>query len=254
MNDKITIFDFDDTYDLQDFYKNSQFKRVDLTNIHGVFGYCDNETLKRLKNIILKEDTSGINFLGSGNYHYMTYLLMQKVDKPFTLVLFDHHTDMMNSLFGNLMSCGCWVKRALDENKMLKKVIIIGVEKKLIDNIDEKYRNRVFCYSEEDIKHNILWTSFLKDKIDKPIYISIDKDVIGKDEAKTNWQQGILTLEELREIFDFLVDNGEVISVDVCGECSSRDEIVANFYSDSIINSEANKEIIEMVEEESIVN
>ena len=178
---------------------------------------------------------------------------MQKVDRPFILVLFDHHTDMMNSLFGGLMSCGCWVKHALDENEMMKKVLIIGTDKKLVDNIDEKYRDRVFCYSEEDIKQNISWTSFLKDKIDEPLYISIDKDVIDKDEVKTNWDQGILTLEELRGIFHFLVDKEEVIAVDVCGECSSRDEIAEGLCSDSMLNSEANKKIVEMVEEESIL-
>lgn len=249
MEDKITVFDFDGTYKDQDFYKNDNYNYINLSYMSGVNGYCDDESLKELEKIISNTDTAGINFLGSGNYHYMTYVLMQKIDKPFTLILFDHHTDMKPSMFEGLLSCGCWVKRALDENKYLKQVIIIGASEKLVDSIEDKYKDRVFCYSEQDIEHDLSWTSFLKKTIRYPIYISVDKDVIDNYEVKTNWDQGSLTLKEMIEIFEYLKNNNEVIGIDVCGECSSYEEIAAEYIKDSKINNEANKRIEQAAEE-----
>ncbi|MGI9861426.1 hypothetical protein SDD30_08590 [Moorella naiadis] len=67
----------------------------------------------------------GIFFLGSGDYHYVAYLLLQHITRPFTLVLFDNHADLLPAPASDLLACGSWVNRAL-ELPNLKKALIIG--------------------------------------------------------------------------------------------------------------------------------
>ena len=58
-----------------------------------------------------------------------------------------------------------------------------------------------------------------------PAYISVDKDVLSKDVIMTNWDQGDMTLEELMKALNFLKDHcgDNIVSVDVCGECTMDD-------------------------------
>ena len=47
-----------------------------------------------IKRALNRRKNKGITFIGSGNYHYVSHLLLEEINKPFTLILFDHHTDM----------------------------------------------------------------------------------------------------------------------------------------------------------------
>ena len=48
----------------------------------------------------------GIHFLDSGNYHYVTKLWLDQVKEPFDLLVLDHHTDLQQPMFGDILSCG----------------------------------------------------------------------------------------------------------------------------------------------------
>ena len=74
----------------------------------------------------------GVHFIDSGNYHYLTKFWTDKLETPFSLIVFDHHPDMQPPLFDNILSCGSWVKDILDHNNNCKKVIIVGASDKLI--------------------------------------------------------------------------------------------------------------------------
>ena len=71
----------------------------------------------------------GIHFLDSGNYHYLSKFWLEKVQQPFSLILFDHHTDMQPSAFFGLLSCGSWVKEVLETNPYVKEVCVVGPPK-----------------------------------------------------------------------------------------------------------------------------
>ena len=86
--------------------------------------------------------------------------ILEKIKKPFVLVLFDHHTDMQPSYFEELMSCGCWVKKTLDDNEYIEKVVLIGNKEELINSVEEKYKSKIICFSEEYIKDNYKWEEF----------------------------------------------------------------------------------------------
>ncbi|BBF43354.1 arginase [Lachnospiraceae bacterium KM106-2] len=237
MGKQITVFNFDHVYEQERFYKESSYQWIDLTDLTGVNGYLDEASMKEIRERMRQKERTYLNFIDSGNYHYMTYLLMEQIESDFTLVLFDHHTDMMPSRFGNLMSCGCWVKRALDENPYLKQVIIIGVSDSLLDTMEKQYKQRVSLFPQSEIERDDFWREKMIKQIEYPVYISVDKDVFDEEEAKTNWDQGSLTLRQLKLALNEIHNKKAIIGVDVCGESSTA----------SKINDRANADILHMI-------
>jgi len=246
--EEICILNFNNTYKNQDFYKNKNYEIVDLSDLKNVSRYCDEKSLEMIRKRLSKFYHSKIKFTDSGNYHYVTYLLLEKIKQPFILVLFDHHTDMQPSFFKELMSCGCWVKKALDENQYIQRVIIIGAREKQINLIEEKYRDKIICFSDEFIEEKHNWEAFSQKHIHFPIYISIDKDIINPKEAKTDWDQGNLTLNELKEIYMGICKENEIIGIDICGDSSRDNKLLLNNYNK--VNNKSNKEILNIIEEE----
>ena len=53
----------------------------------------------------------------------------------------------------------------------------------------------------------------------EPVYLSIDKDVLAPTVVQTNWDQGVMTLEDLEQGIDLI--RNLVIASDVTGEVSS---------------------------------
>ena len=51
-----------------------------------------------------------------------------------------------------------------------------------------------------------------------PIYVSVDKDVLSKECASTNWDQGNLASDFLVDAIACLISRYRVIGMDVCGE------------------------------------
>ena len=136
------------------------FGGVDFSDLKSVSRYCDEKSLDVIRKRLEKFVDIKIKFIDSGNYHYISYLILEKITKPFTLVLFDHHTDMQPSYFEELMSCGCWVKKTLDDNKYIEKVIIIGADENLINSIEEKYREKIICFSEDFIREKFFDSTY----------------------------------------------------------------------------------------------
>lgn len=189
--------------------------------------------------------------MDTGNYHYITYLLLDQIKEDFSLILFDHHPDMKPSAFGDLLSCGNWLKKALDQIPYLKEVILIGVSKELVDSIEDKYLERVVIYNEQLVADHYEWVEFAMSNIHYPIYISIDKDVIDEKEVETNWDQGHLALGQLEYAYHKLITKFKVIGVDVCGECA---DYMGQFRGENRkdineINNMANYRILNMIEQ-----
>ncbi|HHW45216.1 MAG TPA: arginase family protein [Desulfotomaculum sp.] len=119
----ITLLNFDDTLTVQEELCRFLHSQVDLRDLRGTRLFCNRAALREIARRI--RGRKGIFFLGSGDYHYVSYLLMQSVDSPFTLVLFDNHADLSPSPAGDLLSCSSWVARAL-RLPNLKRALIIG--------------------------------------------------------------------------------------------------------------------------------
>ena len=145
------------------------------------------------------------------------------IKEPFTLVLIDHHTDMQDaSLGGDILSCGNWAKKVLQENPYLQRLVLIGQEKKALDKLQSGARQQETDGKLVEISYEELKNGKAHEKIKKlpdevPVYISIDKDVLDEKYAVTNWDQGKMSMGMLEQILKTLVTEYDVIGVDICG-------------------------------------
>lgn len=129
---KIVIMNFSNVYTEETFYKNEHIEWIDCTDIKGSDCFCDEEASATISRKIQHLQPQGIHFIDSGNYHYISKFFTDKIQEDFILVVFDHHPDMQPSLFDELLTCGSWVKAALDTNRHLKKVLLIGTSDDLL--------------------------------------------------------------------------------------------------------------------------
>ena len=218
MEPSINILNFDNVYLSQTFHRGAKAAWVDLTDLKNVSRLCELSALKTIE-IRLRKAHYLVSFVGNGNYHYVTLLFLRRLQVPFTLVLFDHHTDMIISPSESLISCGSWVTRAIRTLPLLKKVILVGTADELVKEIPPFFRNKVTVFTQEQAR-KLPW---LKHSIGasiptKAIYVSVDKDVLSQREVVTNWDQGQMTLTQLLEILYYLGSVKNVLGIDVCGE------------------------------------
>lgn len=250
MKNSVNILNFDQTYQVQTYYEKTDYKWIDLSDIRNTNCYCEKKSLISIYDRLKKSKKSRITFIGSGNYHYVTYLLLADVQSPFTLVLFDHHTDMFKSPYDTLISCGSWVLNALETLPMLKKIIIVGTSDDLVESIPPYYNKRLSVFSKEQTEQTVGLNKYINSAIlTENVYISIDKDVLMESEAVTNWNQGNMKLTQLLNLIDNISTNKKICGIDVCGEYFNNP--TTSFYKESFeaiqINNKANLTILNTI-------
>lgn len=217
-------------YRPQNFYKNACVE-IDCTDIAGTRCYCD-ETAKDTLRLRIKDmPAEELHFLDSGNYHYLSLLWLEKIKEPFSLVLFDNHPDMQTPSFGEITSCGGWVKEALETNPYLQTVYIVGANEALLKEAEEKARvvigAETLKKSKADAKGN-------------PLYLSFDKDVLRQEDARCDWDQGKMSLSEAMSLLSEIARNHRILGMDVCGE-ESDPRCAADDTAATIINDKTNR-------------
>ena len=205
--------------------KQTQVIWLDGKQISGTDCYCDDEAAAALRKQIDDagiKNAEGIHFFDNGNYHYMSKIWTDMVQEPFSLIVFDHHPDMHPPRFGDILSCGGWVKKVLDENKFIDNVVIIGVADHLVDEIREEIASHPSGAHIDKVsfipESEIISLSSLVSRLSSNLYISIDKDALSPAYAATNWDQGSLRLEHMKSIISEIAKDHRVIGVDICGE------------------------------------
>lgn len=241
----VSVLNFSGVYERQSFYKDRDCEWIECSDLSGVNGFCDETSMEEIDARISGLE-GWIHFIDGGNFHYLSYLLMKHIREPFTLVVFDHHTDMKPSMFAGLLSCGCWIKEALDALPFLKNVVLIGVADSLADTAEPDYAGRVRIISESMAEAGDTWLGILEAEASEAVYLSIDKDAFGREEVVTDWDQGTMTLELLERAYRIL-DSRRILGVDICGE-ADRDEFFSGQMSASDEqNDAANRRILRML-------
>lgn len=243
----IDIINFDNSYLAQDFYKELNYRIIDLSKLKGVTYFCDRSTLNEIRTRVKELEIGNFKYFGSGNYHYMTYLILEKIKEPFSLILLDHHVEMLDSSYEDLISCGSWLLNVLEDNKYLKEVFLIGINSKYIEIIPKKYlkEKNIVLITEEEIKKNKDYLKKLRPRYNS--YITIDKDVFKKDIARTNWDQGSMDLYNFKLIINSI--NTRILGVDICGEDDPKNQDIFNRNRLLSIekNNKINNEIIKIL-------
>lgn len=216
LNTGITIINFDETYLAQTKLQNYSHDTIDFQQMEHVNLFCEEEPSMIVEKRLQKRRQRGITFIGSGNYHYVSYLLLKEMTKPFTLVLFDNHPDLGTgkNQENKMLSCGSWVYHALKKNPLLQQVVIIGPTV-ILANHSTYPRTVIFPF---DGVHHYSLKSILSAIPTDNVYISIDKDVLNTANALTNWDQGIMDIETLTHFLRYILKNKQANGVDICGE------------------------------------
>lgn len=175
-------------------------KIIDLRALTQVKYLCSYDKLEEIGKVVSSE--KGIKFLGKSDFHYLTYLFVRNIKANFNFIVIDHHVDFKNT-FNGYISCGSWLRDVL-KLPLVEKIFLITS-----DNNTTEVPNKLIIVNKFSILEDIIKRL--------PIYISIDKDILGKEYLNTNWEQGNMDLDEFLNLLNFL-SHFNVIGVDVCGE------------------------------------
>lgn len=100
---------------------------------------------------------------------------------------------------------------------------------------------RVVGIHEEELKVRGCISRYMEDS-GLPLYISLDKDILNRSCAVTNWDQGEAQLEDVLACIKEAASCRSIIGVDVCGEDPEDPE--QEGIRASQINQNTNREII----------
>ena len=278
----IIICNFSSVYGNQPFMeglrRSGEATWIDLSGVSGTDCYCDDEAEASIRTKMADagiKTAQGIHFIDNGNYHYMSKLWTDQIAEPFSLVVFDHHPDMQEPRFGDILSCGGWVKKVLEENKFIDNIVIIGVA----DHLVEEFKSEIASQpadARNDLQHKVTfireselyqipgqarndaiastvqtsWRPWSRHLESASLYISIDKDALSLDHAATNWDQGSLSLEHMKAIISSLAHKHNIIGIDICGE-RARDFAGDEHHTvqeADVLNDRINRELVEFLQ------
>lgn len=220
--------------------------RVDLSAWQEEVRFgCTLRTLARLERAIEGSlpDSNRAIFLGSGDYHHVSHLLirrLRRLQQPLQVVVLDNHPDNMRYPFG--IHCGSWVWH-VSRLPFVTCVHVLGITSSDVEighAMESHLRNlrsgrvRYWC-----VGRNLAWmrafgigrnasfssVSAMLDAFaadlhggNEGIYLSLDKDVLSPEDARTNWDQGVMRMEEMLATVALL--RGRIVATDVTGEVS----------------------------------
>lgn len=198
-------------------------------------------------------DAPEIFLLGSGDYHHLTAALLERRGEPLTVVHFDNHPDWAWTF--PRRHCGSWVNAALGMPQVVR-VVTIGCCSDDLERPDRAGANmRALASGRLEIHpwrrsptrlphqapplpgHRIeggrlVWRNLAEEDWDVAmariiatiptgcVWLTIDKDVLGPEEAATNWDQGSLPLGLLESAITRLANERRIVGVDLCGDYS----------------------------------
>ncbi len=261
LNNKVRILNFDNSVVRQnDFVVRFHPSVVDLQKIapHARL-WLNRRTEKEIKNLFCLELKNAITFLGSGDFHHISSLLVDQFTDPVSVIVLDNHPDW--DTLPPKTGCGSWISRILKKPNV-QQVILLGIScddistfniqtgnlAGLKDNRLEIYpyvhvatrvflrqvpENRSIGVKKKIFNSNIYWQE-LKDQQDlakfsrqlvaglktKQVYVSIDKDCLKSGYALTNWEEGFLELEELLTILRAIKEHTDIVGLDITGDYS----------------------------------
>jgi hypothetical protein len=196
-----------------------------------------------------RDVTPHLSFIGSGDFHHVSLALLRRLPRPCNLLILDNHPDWMRGV--PLLHCGTWLYHAarlpgvervfhiggdvdfdnayrwLAPWSMLRsgKIVVVPARRRLASWRWAKISHRPLRRDGEPAGLAAIaeWLDpFRAELAARPLYISLDKDVLIAAESAVNWDSGHLTVSEVIEVLrGFLAASaGAVAGVDVVGDWS----------------------------------
>jgi hypothetical protein len=216
------------------------------------------ESLSLLAQKIGYDRDGVINLYGSGDFHHISGALIESLRRPVSVLIFDYHPDWDG--LGRQFSCGSWVRALVNNDNVRKVVLLgpssedlstKGLLSASFAGLKNK-KLKIFPYQREpswiffrNLKKancfkvqrwpfisKIEWDNLSGKQMDTflpqllcslptdDVYISIDKDCLGKDYAITNWEDGSIALSWLLEALGVIKLKKNIIGMDITGDYS----------------------------------
>lgn len=177
------------------------------------------------------DDRPHTTLFGSGDFHHVSLALLRRLPGPFNLLILDKHPDWMWGV--PFLHCGTWVAHALKMSNV-RHVFHLGGDL----DFDNAFRwlapwkhlrsGRVVAFPAvrrytkgawAGIEHEplraepgrlVTWDRLEEllrpwraELASTPLYVSVDKDVLRREEAVVNWDSGHLETTELETILEY---------------------------------------------------
>lgn len=257
---KIRILDFDGSVAGQKgLLARYQADIVDLRDLGPRARFWINADDRReVERRIPDRGRGAVTFLGSGDFHHVTGMLIDRFDEPITVIDFDFHPDWDTAI--PLLHCGSWVTHAM-KNRNVVKLVMVGTSSRDLSpfsvqsgDLNSLKNDRIEIYpyscrpaavffrtvppniSLETRRYpfftRIRWNELKQKNIvefllhvirrlpTKKVYVTIDKDCLAPEEVLTNWDQGEMSLEDLLVMLKMIKENLDIIGMDVAGDYS----------------------------------
>jgi hypothetical protein len=207
---------------------------------------CSMNTYREFARVLrgLLPGTHGTVFLGSGDFHHLSYELIahQPAARAFNVVVLDNHPDNMRFPFG--IHCGSWVRRVA-ALPFVSHVHVLGITSTDV-GVMHSWANYFAPLLRGKLTNwcigvDVSWAARLglaarflafdsaASLLDRfaetqrhdltPTYLTIDKDVLRADVARTNWDQGCMSYVQMLEAVALF--RGRLIGGDVTGDAST---------------------------------
>ena len=128
------ILDFSHVYCDEKIPKNDRVHWLDCSDIAECDLYCSKRAEKEIRARIEPYGIRGIHFLDSGNYHYVTGIMAEQIKQDFSLILFDHHTDMQKPMIEHMTSCGDWAGKVLKTTALSAPQTVVELSTRIDSN------------------------------------------------------------------------------------------------------------------------
>lgn len=174
---------------------------------------------------------------GSGDFHHLSALWIRRChSQPLTIVSFDNHPDW--AITPPRWSCGSWINRAL-ELPHVQNIHVWGCGNfecwwpgRLLGNRRAQRAGELSLHPWADnrpaqdrhppgaiLRSN--WREhyqrFVRQIAGHNVYVTVDMDCLGPDEAITNWENGCFVADDLVWALAQLRGHVQILGGDICG-------------------------------------
>ena len=193
-----------------------------------------------LEKLLLEHGAFGrpIYFMGNGDFHHLSYLTIKHFPrKKLHVVVFDNHPD--NMIFPWGIHCGSWIYHAAQLSHV-HTISVIGITSPDI-NWKNLWQNNTAVLKSGKVRYYVfrpitpllkpyaidirekdflIFLGELVEKINLPIFFSLDKDVLNSNELKTGWDQGVMSINTLTKVLDLIPFTSRLVGFDCVGDPS----------------------------------
>jgi hypothetical protein len=202
---------------------------------------------------------NSLTFIGSGDFHHISSILTGQLQEPACLIVFDFHPDwdtlpprlgcgswvtaalnnnnilkclLLGASSDDISSGWCLQNanlRSLKDNRVEiypyahkpSQVFFRGVPGNIsLKSKKNLFRTRIYWNELKNYNLEGFFASLIRRLPVKRVYVSIDKDCLKKEYALTNWEEGLLSLDELLSMLRIIRENLDIAAADVTGDYS----------------------------------